>query len=211
MKRCILAAFGIVAISPALALADISYDYLQLDVIVDGEVDNDDDIDYDGIGLEGSVLFMPYVFGFAEANSRELELEDFDAAFSTFSAGVGARHGFDLMGPPALDVYGTLSYESYELIGSARGWGVGGGLRWLPVPEFEVDLGVRYVDYGSLDAGENLDGDIDGMRYSLRGLFNMTPNSAILLDLRFADLEIENDDSMDLDEQEIRLGYRWYY
>ncbi len=213
MKRYAVLLCGSVLAWSSAQGAEIHYDYAQLDVIIGAELENGDEFDYDGVGLEVSAHFVPSVFGFAEANSRRLELDDFDAAFSTFSVGAGVRHGFVLgAAGQALDVFGTLSLENYQLMSSTRGWGVGGGLRWVPMPEVEIAVGLRYVDYGSLDEpAPELDGDVDGIRYSLRGLVHLTRNSALLVDLRFGDLEIENGDSMDLKEREVRLGYRWYY
>ena len=67
---------------------------------------------------------------------------------------------------------------------------------------------VRYVDYGSVDAA---DLDVDGLRYNLRGFFNLTPELVVGLDLRFARLKADNADSVDLDEDDIRLAARWYF
>lgn len=207
----------IILLYSVTANAEINYDYAQLDMLVDGEFEMArlDPDDYSGFGMEASALFSPRVFGFASAASRTVDFVDRDVSSNTFSAGIGIRHGFDMRGQAALDIYGALSHERYGLLDTAGngGFGIGGGLRWMPLADLEVAAGVRHVNYGKHDLSASQTFDLDGVRYNLRFLFDITEQAAVAMDYRAGDLEAdpEDDPAFDVDENEIRLGARWYY
>ena len=113
MGRSNFPVIGAVEVLPAGATysSDISYEFSWIEMAVDGELDGEDghDLDQDGFSIEGKMELLPHLFGLGEAGSRALEVESDDTACSTMSFGLGGYHSFDLVEPPELDAYGTLS------------------------------------------------------------------------------------------------------
>lgn len=210
MKRIALL-MGAALVWPFAANAEINYNYVQLDWIADGEIDGAGagSIDYDGFGIEGSALLHPNVFVIGQANFTDADTGP-DIAVDTLKVGAGLRLPV-ITGPGALDVYGTLTYEELDLGGATSdGWGVDAGLRWMVMPGFEVNPNVGYVDYGKLDGSST---EIDGERYGIRGIFNLTDNAAVVLDYRTLKGDASGGGaSGDIDfEDEIHVGARWNF
>ncbi|MBA3981126.1 MAG: hypothetical protein C0462_11050 [Alcanivorax sp.] len=211
-----IAAAAALSALPWMASAQglISYDYAQLDIIVDGEVEFDGAFseDLDGFALEVSALVHPNVFLMGQATQGEISDSGLDFTAPQFSFGVGGRLGLMESSASALDAYGSLNYETLGIEGiSFSGWGLTAGLRWAPTAQFEINPSIAYVDYGSVDDfGSKI--SIDGLRYQLRGLFHVNDQVAISLDFRFEKLEIDDGGaSIDFDIDQIRLGARWKF
>ncbi|MBZ2187498.1 hypothetical protein K8B33_00170 [Alcanivorax sp. JB21] len=194
----------------ASAQSLISYDYLQLDIIVDGELSESGfSEDVDGFALEGSALLHPNVFIAGQSTQGYFDDSGDDAAFDQFSFGVGGRFGLMESASSALDVYGVLNYENISFLGASfSGFGIGAGLRWAPADQFEINASVSHVDYG-----KNVGAEIEALRYQLRGLFHATENLSFALDFRFEELDIDFGGGAggDLDYDQIRLGARWNF
>ena len=206
-----LAAAVALAAMPFAASAQnlISYDYLQLDIIVDGEISESGfSEDVDGFAIEGSALLHPNVFVMGQSTQGYFDAGGGDGAIDQFSFGVGGRFGLIENASSALDIYGVLSYENISLVGpSFSGFGIQAGLRWAPTDQFEVNASVSHVDYG-----KNGGLEVDALRYQVRGLFHATENLSFSLDFRFEELEADlGGGSDDLDFDQIRLGARWNF
>lgn len=198
---------GAAFVWPFAANADISYNYLQGDWIADGEIESGSaEDDYDGWSLEGSAALTPNVFLSGEYN--DMSLDDGDD-FETMTLGVGLKGSLQPTQGNA-DVYGMISYEDLENGIKADGYGLTAGARWVPTIGIEVNPSIAYVDYGEID-GTSV--DLDGWRYGVRGLFNLTDQLALNAEWRTNKLELEGGgSSADLDlENEIRIGARWYW
>lgn len=193
----------------ASAQSLINYDYLQLDIIVDGEISEGGfSEDVDGFALEGSALLHPNVFMVGQSTHGYFDDSGDDASLDQFSFGVGGRFGLIESATSALDVYGVLSYENVSLFGASfSGYGLEAGLRWAPTDQFEINASASHVDYG-----KNVGVEIDALRYQVRGLFHATENLSFALDFRFEELEIDfGGGTDDLDFDQIRLGARWNF
>jgi len=217
MKRIALV-MGAALAWPLAANADISYDYIQVDWIADGEIDGAvGSADYDGFAIEGSALLHPNVFVTGKANFTDVDSGSVglgggsvDVSVDTLSIGPGLRMPL-ATGQSALDLYGTVTYEEMDLGGlTSNGFGVDAGLRWQPMPGLEINPNIGYVDYGEFD-GTDL--ELDGERYGVRGIFNLTDNAAVVVDYRaFRGEASSGGDSGDVDfEDEIHIGARWNF
>ncbi|MES1943183.1 porin family outer membrane protein [Salinisphaera sp. PC39] len=211
MKRIALV-MGAALAWPLTANADISYNYVQADWIADGEIDLDTNVpglgngsdDYDGWSIEASGAVTDNLFLLGEYN--DLSFDDAgDADLTTL--GVGLRAALNPANGAA-DVYGMLSYEEFD--SDAEGFGLTGGFRWVPTAGVEINPSVAYVDYGEID-GTSL--DLDGWRYGIRGIFNVTDQVALNAEWRTHNLEADGGGvNADIDlENEIRLGARFYW
>lgn len=206
-----LAAAVALAAMPFAASAQnlISYDYLQLDIIADGEISESGfSEDVDGFAIEGSALLHPNVFMVGQATHGYFDDGGVDASLDQFSFGVGGRFGLIESATSALDVYGVLSYENVSFFGASfSGFSLEAGLRWAPTDQFEINASASHVDYG-----KNAGAEVDALRYQLRGLFHATENLSVSLDFRFEELEIDfGSGTDDLDFDQIRLGARWNF
>ncbi|MBZ2188431.1 hypothetical protein K8B33_04950 [Alcanivorax sp. JB21] len=204
-----LAAAGL--LHAGTARADISYDFVQLDYLVDAEISGgSDDLDYSGFGIEVMAEVVPQFFVAARATSAEVELSGAPGVnLDFFSFGGGGYLPLMQGNDSRLDAYGSLTYEEFSLaeFKSSGGYGITAGLRWFPTHQIEINPSVAMVDYGSLDTGGGKL-DVDGLRYGVRGLFHVTTTLALGLGFHFERLDADADD---LDIDEIRLGVRWHY
>lgn len=209
MKR--LALFiGTAAIWPFAAQADIDYNYLQADWVADGEVEVDGPFgtaedDYDGWSIEGATALSPNVFLSGEYNGLSF---DSGGDLDGITAGLGLNGPINTTQGEA-SLYGMLSYEELDGDGGldADGYGVTAGARWAPATGIEINPSLAWIDYGDIDGTST---DLDGWRYGLRGIFNVSDRVALNAEWRTHSLEVGSNADLDL-ENEIRLGARWYW
>ncbi|MCH8543669.1 MAG: hypothetical protein LAT61_08870 [Alcanivorax sp.] len=208
-----LAAAGL--LHAGAASADLNYNYVQLDYIIDGEASGGgSSLDYNGFRVETMMEVAPQFLATVSAAAAKIDVPGAeDSSLNFFSLGGGGYMPLLQGSGPRLDVYGTLTYEEIHFAGlpSSGGYGITAGLRWQPTPQMEINPSVGWVDYGSLDTGTGKI-DLDGFRYGVRGLFHATANLAIALDIDFQPLDASvSGSSDDLDLDEIRLGVRWQF
>lgn len=196
---------------PFAANADIDYNYVQGDLIVDGEFDGGiiaPDDDYDGWSLEGSVAITPMIFLRGEYTDLSFD-DNGDADALSLGGGMQTSLGST---EGATDIYGILSYENADLGdgADADGYGLTAGLRWVPTTGIEINPSVAYIDYGEID-GTDL--DFDGWRLGLRGLFNLTDQIALNVEWNKYEQEVSTSGvSADFGlDNEILLGARLYW
>ncbi|MDN5862434.1 MAG: hypothetical protein L0H19_03200 [Salinisphaera sp.] len=192
-------AVGLLLPLSALAAQQPQYSYLQGDFVVNGEVDvGPANEDYDGWELGGSVGLTPQLFVAGEYSNLEVDSSNDDVERSYVGLGL---HGPLTTTAQPTDVYAMVSYERLDF-GSedADGFGLSAGLRWLPLPQAEVNPYVGYVDYGDIGSI-----DLNGLRLGVKGLYKITDQVALLAGYQTMQLE-------DLDlEEEITLGARVYF
>lgn len=194
----------------AQAATALNYNYVQGDFILDGEIEIDTPFgsaeeDYDGWDIKGSVAIVPNVF--LEGEYSQLEIDGGGGDIEFLSAGLGANVALP-NGAAPLDLFGVLSYESIDADGDdGDGFGITAGIRWLPAQHIEIDAYGGYVDYGNV-AGS----DLDGRRFGIDALFNVTEQIALVAGYRYTELEADGGGAeVDFEfRNEISLGARIY-
>ncbi|MBN1236847.1 MAG: outer membrane beta-barrel protein [Gammaproteobacteria bacterium] len=134
------------ALLPLGAVAqDLDYTFVELNY-VDTELDAGPlDVGGDGLGVSGSLSVTDSVFLFANYGTQDY---DFDVDSTGYDVGAGMRWGLK----PRLDLIGEVAwaYTEVEVNGFSvddDGLGLGLGLRGRAGEDFELQGGVRYVDY----------------------------------------------------------------
>jgi hypothetical protein len=218
LTKTLIPLFGLVAAPLAVQAAtpqnDLSYNYLEAAYVFGDQVDVDDvgDFDLDGFRFKGSAALTQEVFVWGASHNLDVEDVVFDdTSVDTQSLGVGYR--FPLVtGPGAVDLWGGLSYERLDVGTSANGYGATLGLRWLPIPEFELSGFAGYRDYGDLEYGSFIgDTEVDGAAYGVGAAYHVTNNLALLADWeRWAlDADPDGGGSTDVDVDAFSVGVRW--
>ncbi|KFN44190.1 outer membrane beta-barrel protein [Arenimonas oryziterrae] len=156
MKRSIFALALAAALPLSAQAGELKYNFVELDY-GRATIDNTD-VDFDGLGIKGSVQVAEpvYLFGSYHKGSDSLLGVDFD--LDQFQAGVGYRHAIS----DKADFIGELSYIDSSLdvdnFGSvdANGYRISGGVRGLLADNFEGYIKANYND------GGDFDGDFSG-------------------------------------------------
>ena len=132
-KQLLVSATALALMMPYAAMADVNYNFVELDYIMA----DDDDADADAIRLKGSLEFGGGVYGLLEYGTQDNDID-------TISLGVG--YGYTVA--DGTDIYGALSVEHIEpdVIDGETGFGVRAGVRSLIIPELELRGGIRHVD-----------------------------------------------------------------
>ena len=188
MKRTVLVGAVLAALAPSLLLAEMNYTNFEVSVL-DVELDNNANVEGDGFELAGSYELNDSIFLFGEWQDQSL---DFGIDGRSVEVGGGWTHGFS----DTLDFLGTLSYVDAEVkLGSATadddGLALGGGIRSKVGDSFEVDAGLKYVDF------DNAGGDTG---FSVGGRYYFNTSMALGASADFND----NADTL-------RFGFRWEF
>jgi len=180
MKRIALFAAIAALCAPSALLADMNYTNFEIDYL---DLDGDGGVSGDGFQIGGSYELNDqfHLFG-----SWADQSYDGGADGETLEIGAGWSHGFS----DTLDFVATLSLLDAEIESfSDDGLAIGGGIRTRLGESFELDAGLKYVDFDESDTGINL-----GARY----YFNDSMALGASLD------SYDNADTL-------RLGFRWEF
>lgn len=190
MKRTALYGAIVAALTaPGVVLADMNYSGVEinyLDLDVDAGVAS---INGDGFEFGGSWELNEQFHLFASWQDQSL---DFDIDGRTLELGGGWAHGFS----DKLDFVGTLSYVDAELeangvTASDDGLALGGGIRSRLGDSFEVEAGLKYVDFDESGSDTGL---------SLGGRYYFNDSMAL-------GASLDSNDNADT----LRLGFRWEF
>ena len=186
MKRTALLGAVMAAFVPGLGFAEMNYTNFEVSLL-DVELDSTVNIDGDGFALAGSYELNDKIFLFGEWQDQSL---DFGIDGRSLEAGAGYTHSFS----DTLDFVGSLSYVDAELkLGSQTadddGLSLGGGIRTLIGESFQVDAGLKYVDFD--ESGSDTG-------FSVGGRYYFNDSMALGASANFND----NADTL-------RLGFRW--
>lgn len=153
MKRLALTGLLFAAFAPAAAFAEMSYSNVELKYLDLSLNDSLFNVNGDGFAIDGSYELTSKVFLLGEWRD---ESYDFGVDGHTYEIGGGFHHAIS----STMDFVGTLSYiDSKVSSGSASasddGFGLGGGIRARLGKDFELDAGLKYVDFdkGGSDTG----------------------------------------------------------
>jgi len=183
MKRTALFGAVMAALAvPGLALADMNYTNFEIDYL---DLDADSGVNGDGFQIGGSWELNDqfHLFGSWQDQS-------FDGGFDgeTLEVGAGWNHGFS----DTLDFVGTLSLVDSEIESfSDDGLALGGGIRSRLGESFELDAGLKYVDFDESGSDTGI---------SVGGRYYFNDSMALGASL----------DSYD-DADTLRLGFRWEF
>jgi hypothetical protein len=189
MKRTALFSAVIAAFAaPSLALADMNYTKLEV-AVLDVEVGQGLDVDGDGFEFGGSFEITDSIHLFGSWQDQSL---DFDIDGRSLEIGGGWSHSFS----DKLDFVGTLSYVDAELkqgsfTADDDGLALGGGIRTRLGDSFELDVGLKYVDFD--ESGSDTGFGVGGHYY-----FNDSMALGATADFN------DNADTL-------RVGFRWEF
>jgi len=188
MKRTVLFAAIAAAFVPGVVLADMNYTNLEVNYL-DLEVGDGFTVNGDGFELAGSFELNDQFHLYGSWQDQSL---DFGIDGRTMELGAGWSHGFN----DKLDFVGTLSYVDAELeaagnTASDDGLAIGGGIRSRLGESFEIDAGLKYVDFDE-------SGSDTGLSLGARYYFN---------DSMALGASMDSNDNADT----LRLGFRWEF
>lgn len=192
----------------------------------------------DGFAGSLSYHFVNQAYIFARGDFTDLDSPrgaDIDGDYNAFSAGLGLRGPLADTRPDEsdygkIDIYTEFSYEDLEVDGrlgidnstvksnlDGNGYGATIGLRWLAAKSVELNPYVGYLNYGKPDLtlrseGESVrisaDEDMDGVRYGLRAVVDVTDHLSAIVGYERSDLEVGG---LDHESNTLRMGVRWYF
>jgi hypothetical protein len=184
------AVFGAVlaALAPSALLADMNYTKLEVSMI-DTELDGPFNVDGDGFEIGGAYELNDKIHVFGQWQDQSL---DFGIDGRSLELGAGFSHGFS----DKLDFVGTLSYVDAEVkagnvTADDDGLALGGGIRTRVADSFEVDAGLKYVDFDE-------SGSDTGWSFGGRYYFNDSMALGASADFN------DNADTL-------RIGFRWEF
>ena len=158
MNRLALTGILLLALAPAAAFAEMSYSNVELKYLDLSLSDGFFNENGTGFALDGSYALNSKVFLLGEWQDDSY---DFGVSGRTYELGAGFHHAIS----STVDFVGTLSYLDSKVSGggasvSDNGFGLGGGIRARLAKEFELDAGLKYVDFdkGGSDTGLHVDG-----------------------------------------------------
>jgi len=181
MKRIALFAAIAALCAPSVLLADMNYTNLEVDYL---DLDGDGGVSGDGFEIAGSWELNDsfHLFG-----SWADQSYDGGADGETLEVGAGWSHDFS----DSLDFVGTLSLLDAEIEDfSDDGLALGAGIRSQLGESFQLDAGLKYVDF---DSGSDTGITVGGRYY-----FNDSMALGASLD------SYDNADTL-------RLGFRWEF
>ncbi len=160
MKRTALFGAVLAALAPSALLAEMNYSKFEISMI-DVELDGPFAVDGDGFAIGGAYELNDRIHLFGEWQDQSL---DFGIDGRSLELGAGLTHGFS----DTLDFVGTLSYVDAEVkAGNATadddGLALGGGIRALVGESFQVDAGLKLVDFDN--AGSDTGVSVGGRYY----------------------------------------------
>jgi hypothetical protein len=188
MKRTVLAAAILAAFVPGVVLADMNYTNLEINYL-DLDVGEGVSVNGDGFEIGGSWELNDQFHIFGSWQDQSL---DFGIDGRTLELGAGWSHGFN----DNLDFVGTLSMVDAELeqggfTASDDGLAIGGGIRSRLGESFELEAGLKYVDFDESGSDTGI---------SLGGRYYFNDSMAL-------GASMDSNDNADT----LRLGFRWEF
>ncbi|GAB3010926.1 porin family protein [Bowmanella dokdonensis] len=186
MKSQVMVAslFSLSLLSVAVSAAAPEWNLVELSY-AKADIDDADGISPAGFNLSGSALLGDSVFlkGDFTSLSDDFQVlgESVDVDLDWFSAGLGYRYAVS----GQTDLYGIVSYESFELkasldgeseSGDDNGYGLTVGVRSMLTGQLELDGSISYID---IDESETL--------YRLGANYYFTPQLSVGASYRAAD------------------------
>lgn len=182
MKNRVLLA-ALLAFPLSAAAEGLSYNYMQLDLIADGDVEAEgpglnSSGDADGFSLEGVFSFSDMLFIKGAYTDLNVDLDNGASADGqAINVGIGA-HSNQFTG--GVDLYGVVSYADVESgSNDDNGFGIELGARTMVTEQIEAFISFDIADIG--------DGESEG--FSLGGLYAVNPNWSVGVEFQSGETE----------------------
>ncbi|WP_423821589.1 hypothetical protein V5738_14745 [Salinisphaera sp. SPP-AMP-43] len=190
------------------------YTYAQGEYIPEGNVDHAGN-DVTGYGGDVSIGFATDsafpIHPILQGGFHRFNLDNSPTGVNEAHVGLGGEGFYDYGGAEGtgLGYYGTVNYERLEVRdapggygghdATGDGYGISAGLRWMALPQVEINPHATYVDYGKI-SGNGLDyGSPDGFKYGVQlvGYLDEDQHYALTAGYDRSDLEVgRNDESL---------------
>lgn len=202
-----IALIAVLAAPAGAWAASPSYDHIEGYYAVDSTLSAlGDNLDGDGFGFIGSLSLTDRVFVRGWYDEVENTDGTDEADTETWQVGAGVRHPLS----ESLDVFGVLGYEDIDLVEAVDGDGpaIEVGLRWQADPRIEFNTFARFVDYGDVGGGTELDGRFHGFGIA----YELFPGLAVTTDYRNGEYEVASGGGGgEIDRDDVRVGVRWNF
>lgn len=200
MKKTLLAALLAAAPFTTMAASAGHLDIYYTDANAEDTSGGGGDVDGDGFGIRGAGKISDQAFVYGEYQKNEYD-DAFDLEIQQIRAGLG----YLFSSSKELELYGKAEFLNFEAeadgVGSDddNGWGVHGGVAFLPAPELRLFGEIGFIDVG----------DSDGPEYNLGASYNFTPQFGAVVNYRVSDLEIDGGDELELSD--LQIGARFNF
>jgi len=157
------------------------------------------DLDGDGFGIRGAGLISD-----AAAVYGEYQKNEYDDSGNLEIQQIRAGLAYLFSKSRDLELYGKaefINYQAEDDLGDDddNGWGLHGGIAFLPLPALRVFGELGYLDVG----------DLDGPEYNVGASYTFTSQFSAVANYRVSDLE--NEDSGDVELSDLQLGVRFSF
>lgn len=175
MNRTVKSLIAGALLLPAMSFAEgLSYNYVEAGYAHTKVDVGGGDVEGDIINLRGSLAVAPNWHIFADANQTNFG-NNVDG--NLYDVGVGFNHA---LGASAVDFIGRAAWVKVDGdIGDDDGFGLQALLRSAVAPNFELEGGVQYVDFGGEDG--------DDTSFVAAGRYFFMPNFATGLSVSVGD------------------------
>lgn len=192
-----------------LAAESPSWDYMSLEWVANGEVENGSAIDVEGYRFGAAKSLTDNIFVRAESNEHYAKDGDAHIDIATGQMGVGGHYAIP-SGPATLDLWGAANYQRVALADIvATGSSIDIGVKALFTNTFEI--GVTGKVYGNVDF-KILDDKADYTGYTINAAYFVTPEFAIQGSLDNYKLKFDNSSIGELKYKNIfGIGVKFTY
>lgn len=183
------------------------YTYAQGEYIPQGSIHNKGGHDdFTGYGGDVSLAFPTHsdlpVHPILQGGWHRLNVDHSSMGFNQSYIGLGGETFYDYGGAEGTGIgfYGTVNYERLQArhVGAnkasptADGWGITTGLRWMAMPQVEVNPHATYSDYGSLASNGTDWGSPEGFQYGMQlvGYLDQDQHTALTVGYDRSDMGI---------------------
>jgi len=154
-----------------------------------------EDVDGDGYGIRGAALVSDQAIVYGEYQENEYDGPG-DREVQQIRAGLG----YLFSKSKDLELYGKAEFINVDFGDEDdNGWGLHGGIAFLPMPALRLFGELGYIDVG----------DADGPEYNVGASYAFTSQFSAVANYRVSDLE--DDGGADFELSDLQLGVRFSF
>lgn len=201
-KHLVLSTAAVLALVGQAQAAEMSYSYVQGDLLRPELRAGGGSETGSGLGIEGSFAFGPRMFGITRIDSDKYSGGGASIRFTNSSLGLGGRVPLGSV----VDFIGTASLESVKVrvsdgvdsvSDSVSGWGLAAGVRGQAGEKLQWNAGLKYRDIDDIDSIISV---------TAGGRYYVTPAFALGLDLTSRQYD---EDILDFKEAILSFNFRY--